>query len=168
MLNVSNELALQRAYHLKQHQIKLKEIQKKSKSIDNTLSPLNYPLPRQTGYKALYWTNKVSRENKLLLDRLIKIRKKPFSISFEKRNLKYQTTETQKNLKKPFDPSSIPASLSTKNMLKDYTKYKNYLDMRSKLFKQRIISLKKLENTPIYHFSHKSEKIDKQGLFSSP
>lgn len=168
MLNISNELALQRAYHLKQHQIKLKEIQKKSHSIDNTLSPLNYPLPRQTGFKALYWTNKVSRENKLLLDRLIKIRKKPFSISFEKRNPKYHTTETQKNLKKPFDPSSVPASLSTKNILKDYTKYKNYLNMRSKLFKQRIISLKKLENAPIHYTSQKLEKLDKQGPYSSP
>lgn len=168
MLNFSNDQAIQRAYHLKQHKIKLREIQTKSKSIDNTLSPLCYPLPRQTGYKAIYWTEKVSRDNKLLLSRLVKIKQKPSNIPVGQLNPKLHPSETQKISKKPFNPTTISPSLSTKNILKDYTKYKNYLDLRAKLFQQRISTEKKLKKTLIPHFLHKSKKLVKLESFSSP
>lgn len=161
MFNISNDLAISRARHLKVHKDKLKEIQVKTKGIDNVLNPLFYPAPKRNGFKVMYWTEKVMRENQILLEKLIKIRQKPANFSFcvvEKGKKGLGKVDT------PVKAANVEATLSTKNMLKDYSKYKNYIEMRSKFFHRKIQSLKRIEagvlGLQVRQKSHKIVKID--------
>ena len=54
MLDISHEQAFQRAYHLKQHHKKLKEIKKKPNTLDNQLSSIFHSSPKRTGYRGMY------------------------------------------------------------------------------------------------------------------
>ena len=154
MLDISQEQAYQRAYHLKQHHKKLEEIKKKNKSIDNQLSSNLHNLPKRIGYRSLFWAEKVNRENQILLDKLIKIKLKKQKIShslIEVKSLKPKDFQTS-NDAMFCRLANVNPSLSTKHILKDYGKVKGYLDMRNKIFQKRILSVKNFDKvvlTPI-------------------
>jgi hypothetical protein len=151
MVDISQEQAYIRAYHLKKHQKKLEEIKKGSNTVDNHLSSRFHSIPKRQGFKGIWWSEKVNRENRILLDKLIKIKEREKSV--------LKPLSEIKSLKpKDFNQdnellfrriSNVNASLSTKNILKQYSKYKQYSNLRSKILKKKIDSFKKLEKSKL-------------------
>jgi hypothetical protein len=167
MINVSNEIAIQRAHHLRLHKEKLKEIQNKSCTVDCVLNPAFYPPPRRNGFKVMFWTEKVIRENQILLEKLIRIKQKPHSFSIGPLDNLKGSKKVENLAKVEKNNKNVSPSLSTKNILKDYSKYKNYVEMRSKYFQRKIQSMKRLQAGFLNNqFRQKSHKIVKVHLES--
>ena len=83
---MSNDLEYQRAHNFKIHMKKLQEIRSSpTKRLDNHLPPIFFNVKKRQGYKALWWSHKINKENQQLLDKLIEIKmKKKTTPAFEK------------------------------------------------------------------------------------
>ncbi|OMJ79901.1 hypothetical protein SteCoe_19988 [Stentor coeruleus] len=153
MLDISQEQAYQRAYHFKQHKKKLREIKTKTSSLDNQLSSLFHAVPRRPGYRGIWWNEKINRENKILLDKLINIKQKP--ISFIRNLTESRSCKPKELLINNEDTflriANVNPSLSTKDLLRDYSKHKKYSEMRTKIMNQKISTLKNLEKKRLLH-----------------
>ena len=155
MLDISHEQAFQRAYQMKKHLNRLSEIKKKSKTIDNHLSGTFFSIPKRQGFKGIWWSEKINRENKILLEKLIKIKQQKHP------SLKpLQESKCIKHKNMLIDNETIFSriahvcpSLSTKNILKEYKKFKDYSELRTKIMNKRILSFKKLEKNKASHLS---------------
>ena len=164
MLSISNDQAYERAYHLKMHQKKLEEIRKKANTLDNQLSPPFHSLAKKRqGYREIWWSEKINRENKLLLEKLIQIKQHKHRAL---RSLQEIKSVKQKDLQVENEMmimsiAKVTPSFSTKNILKDYSKYRDYSNMRSKITSNKILSLKNLEKKKLpslsYDYGHRNQ-----------
>ena len=156
MLSISHDQAYERAYHFKKHQRKLEEIKKKSNTLDNQLSSSFHSIAKRHGYRGIWWSEKINRENKILLEKLIAIKQQKHIVL---RSLQEVRSVKQKDLQVENEMmvlriAKVNPSLSTKSILRDYSKYRDYSNMRSKITSQKILSLKNLEKQKLPSLSY--------------
>lgn len=104
---MSNDLAFQQAYNLRVHQKKLTEIKKSpTKRLDNHLPRIFLSVRKRQGYKDLWWSHRVTRDNEQLLNRLIEIKRQKRSISQLEKNSEKKLEHSQIGINKSQLPSS--------------------------------------------------------------
>ena len=126
-MSFNHEQAFEAAYNLKVHQKKLEEIKKSpTKRLDNHLPDIYLNVKKGHGYKALWWSYKVDKENKLLLEKLIQIKEK-------KRNASKMSGFIEKPLRKIPEFRSLSNIKNTQkrdfNISPLYDKKKNFKDI---------------------------------------
>lgn len=156
MLDISQEQAFEHAYHFKLHKKKLKEIKEKGNTLDNHLPETYQRIGKRIGFRAIYWTEKINRENKLLLDKLIKIKQQKHQVSasfHESKSIKLKSLHIENEMLVT-RIANVNPSLSTKNILKDSLKYREYSHMRAKITQKKFMSLKNLHKVKLPSLSH--------------
>jgi hypothetical protein len=123
-MDFSQDQAYLRAYSFKVHQKKLEQIKKTpTKRLDNRLPDIFLKIKKRQGYKGLWWSYKINKENQQLLNRLIQIKEKKRSSS-KTESINTKNNKSSNNLDPRKDETFTKAlgesPESQKTFLKDY------------------------------------------------